>query len=323
MLRNLQQAEIEIIKQVQNDAFADEIEKLHSLAQCVENPHQGNTSHGPTRRVSKSSALHRLDPFLDVNGVLRVGGRIRRGDFSLGVRHPVVLPRKSHVTELLIRHFHERVAHQGRGMTSNEIRASGFWIIGCSSAVSYHISKCLKCRKQRGAVQEQKMADLPVDRMDVSPPFTYSGVDFFGPFYIKEGRKELKRYGVLFTCMSSRAIHLETANSLDTDSFVNSLRRFISIRGPVRQLRCDRGSNFVGAQRELKEALSEMDESQFQMYLRGEGCDYIEFKMNVPSASHMGGVWERQIGSVRSVLSSLMDQAGAQLDDESLRTFYV
>ncbi len=176
--------------------------------------------------------LYRLDPLLDVNVVLRVGGRIRRGDFSLGVRHPVILPRKGHITELLIRHFHERVAHQGRGMT---VPKSGPMVSGLLAAVrlfSYHISRCLKCRRLRGVVQEQKIADLPFDRMDMHPPFTYSGVDFFGPFYIKEGRKDHKRYGVLCTCMASRAINLETANSLDTDSFINYLRRFISFVVP-------------------------------------------------------------------------------------------
>lgn len=92
----------------------------------------------------------------------------------------------------------------------------------------------------------------------------------------------MKRYGVLFTCMSCRAIHLETANSLDTSSFLNALRRFISMMGTVRQLRCDRGTNFVGAKHELLDALTELDEGQTQRYLSKEGCDYIPFKVNVP-----------------------------------------
>ena len=90
------------------------------------------------------------------------------------------------------------------------------------------------------------MADLPADRVEPTPPFTCTGIDFFGPFMIKEGRRELKRYGTLFTCLASRAIHIETANSLDTDSFINALRRFISRWGPVLELRCDNGRNFVG-----------------------------------------------------------------------------
>ena len=164
------------------------------------------------------------------------------------------------------------------------------------------------------------MSDLPEDRLETAPPFTYCAVDYFGPFIVKDGRKELKRYGVLFTCMASRAIHLETSNSLDTDSFINALRRFISRRGPIRQLRSDQGTNFVGARKELAQALSEMDQERIKAKLLEEQCDWFSFKMNVPAASHMGGVWERQIRTVRSVLSSLLNNNGRQLDDESLRT---
>lgn len=129
-------------------------------------------------------------------------------------------------------------------MTTNEIKANGYWIIGCSSAVYSQISKCVKCRRLRACTQVQKMSDLQADRLADEAPFTYSAVDFFGPWYFREGRKELKRYGVLFTCMACRAVHLETAYSLDISSFINSLRRFISIRGLIRLLRCDRGTNF-------------------------------------------------------------------------------
>ena len=164
------------------------------------------------------------------------------------------------------------------------------------------------------------MSDRPKDRLECCPPFTYCAVDYFGPFLIKQSRKSCKRYGVLFTCMSSRAIHLETATSLETDSFLNALRRFLSRRGPVRQLRSDQGTNFVGARREVRDALSEMNNDQVRYELQKARCDWIEFKMNVPGASHMGGVWERQIRTVRSMLSSIVLSNGEQLYDESLRT---
>jgi len=119
--------------------------------------------------------------------------------------------------------------------------------------------------------------------------------------------------------MASRASHVETANTLETDSFINALRRFQAERGPLRQPRSDRGTNFVGAQRELEEALSEMDEDKVRNTLLEENCEWASFK-NPPSASHMGGSWERQISTVRSVLGSLLEEAGHQLDDESFRT---
>ena len=99
---------------------------------------------------------------------------------------------------------------------------------------------------------------------------------------VKEGRKDVKRYGVLFTCMSSRAIHIETANTLETDSFINALRRFQAERGPIRQLRSDQGTNFIGAHRELKEALKEIDRDKVRTSLLKENCEWVDFKLNPP-----------------------------------------
>ena len=237
------------------------------------------------------------------------------------VKFPIILPGKSHIANLIVKHCHEQVNHHGRGMTINEVRSCGYWIVGGSSAVASHISKWVQCRKLRGVAEEQKMADLPLDRSEPAPPFTFSAVDYFGPWLIKEGRREVKRYGVLFTCMASRAVHLESANSLDTSSFINALHCFICRRGPVCQLRSDQGSNFVGAKRELKEAVAEFDDSQIKEELLKNNCDWMTFKMNVPSASHMGGIWECQICTVRSVLSAILEKNVAQLDDESLRTY--
>ena len=214
----------------------------------------------------------------------------------------------------------KKTQRQGYGMTHNEVRQRGYWIIGGTSAVSRFVSKCVMCRRLRLPPQHQKLADLPEDRIEPAAPFTYSAVDYFGPFVVKEGRKDVKRYGVLFTCMSSRAIHIETANTLETDSFINALRRFQAERGPIRQLRSDQGTNFIGAYRELKEALNEIDQDKVRISLLKENCEWVDFKLNPPSASHMGGSWERQIRTVRSVLAPLLEECGSQLNDESFRT---
>ena len=204
--------------------------------------------------LSRTNKLHRLDPFLDDDddGTMQVGGRLTRSSLPYGVKHPVILPRESHITSLFIKYFHEKVKHQGRGMTMNEIRSNGYWIVGCSSVVSAHIFRCVQCRCMRSHTQEQKMADLPEDRVEPSAPFTYCGVDCFGPFHVKESRREHKRYGLLFTCMASRAIHIEMLDDMTTDSFSNALRCFIALRGAVSHIRCDRGSNFVGTHHELQ-----------------------------------------------------------------------
>ena len=132
-------------------------------------------------------------------------------------------------------------------------------------------------------------ADLPKDRVQSAPPFSYCAVDYFGPWYIKEGRRQLKRYGVLFTCLASRAVHLEVANSLTTDSFMNAYRRSVGRRGPVRQIRSDQGANFVGARNKLQQALFDMDHEKLRTQLLKRNCDWVEYKMNFPYSSHLGG----------------------------------
>ena len=317
-VEELKNAEATIIMELQREVFAEEIKVLRSSS-------PGEFKRGEVkdrnREIKKVSQLYRLDPFLDQRGVLRVGGRLRHSSMPDDLKHPIILPRKSNITELVIKYYHNKCNHQGRGMTINELRSSGFWIIGCTSAVSEMIHNCCLCRKTRSDVQNQKMADLPPDRLQDSPPFTYCGVDCFGPWHVKVGRKDIKRYGVLFTCMTSRAIHLEVAHSLEADSFINALRRFICRRGPVRQIRSDQGTNFIGASNELKKALSEMNQQQVATELLKLNCDWVETKFNVPSASHMGGVWERQIKTVRSVLTVLLHKNGGQLNDEGLATF--
>ena len=106
------------------------------------------------------------------------------------------------------------------------------------------------------------MAEFPEVRTKTAPPFTYCGVDCFGPFMVKEGRKEVKRYGLLFTCLCSRDVHIETLDDLSTDAFMNALWVLIAIRGPVRLSRCDQGTNFMGARREFLELMKDMDQEQ-------------------------------------------------------------
>jgi hypothetical protein len=166
------------------------------------------------------------------------------------------------------------------------------------------------------------MSDIPEERTEEPPPFTYVGVDYFGPFIIKERRKELKRWGVIFTCLNSRAIHIETAASLDTSSFINALRRFQGLRGPIRVLRSDQGTNFIGAHNEFKEEWKKLNINNVKEYLASKNCDFdvYEFKPNPPHASNFGGCWERQIRTVRSVLNGLLCTIGHRFDDEGLRT---
>ena len=163
-------------------------------------------------------------------------------------------------------------------MTINEIRNAWYWIINCKSAVRSLIAKCVICRHLRGSICQQKMADLPRERLSQEPPFTYCGIDMFGPILVKEGRKEMKRYGCLFTCLSNRAIHIESTNSLSTNAFIQALRRFVSRRGNVRATRTDNGTNFVGASAELKKAFSEMNHKKINELTLEHGGQWIQRK---------------------------------------------
>ena len=143
------------------------------------------------------------------------------------------------------------------------------------------------CRQQFGAPLNQKMADLPLDPITpAEPPFTNTGVDYFGPILVKQGRCQVKRYGALFMCLASRTVHTEMATSLDTPSFINVLRRFVARRGQVKLIRSDNGTNLVSAHRELWQEWNQEQVEVFLLQKEVTSC------FNAPSASHHGGAWE-------------------------------
>ena len=213
-LEELKGAEKEVIKSVQQRHFKEEIMALHN----------GNS-------LKSSSKIVKLDPFLDQDGILKAGVRIGECAISDEIQHPTLLPKSCKITELIIRWCHDKVAHAGRGININQIRSSGFWMISCNSFVRSVIGKCVRCKQLRGQLQQKKMVDLTKHRMCIEPPFTYCSVDIFGSFVIKDDRKEVKKDGALYTCLSSSAIHIEVVHSLSTDSFILSLRRFIGEEG--------------------------------------------------------------------------------------------
>ncbi len=307
---DIDKAETTILQWLHRSLYGKEVKSLQG-------EYKGEDARGRiASTVHRSSSLASLDPYFD-NGILRVGGRLRRARMEYNMQHPIILPRKSHISQLIIRHMHVKLAHAGRNHVLSALREK-FWIIGGNAAVRSVLASCVICRRLRGLQQEQKMSDLPSCHLDDSmPPFTYTGVDYFGPFLVKDGRKEVKRYGVIFTCLMSRAVHLEISNTLDTDSFINALRRFIVRRGNVKEMHSDNGTNFVGANRELKASFNDMDQGKIQSYLKRLE---IQWTFNPPSASHMGRTWERCIRSVRKILSGLLHEHGSHLNTDSLAT---
>ena len=166
-------------------------------------------------------------------------------------------------------------------MTINGIRNGGYWIINCNSTDKSMIAKCIICRHLGGSICQQKMVDWPRERLSQEPPFAYCGIDMFGPILVKEGRKEMKRYGCFFTCLSSRATHTESTNSLSTDTFIQALQRFVSKRGNVPLIKTDNGTNFVGASVELNKAFSEMNHKKIHEFMLEHGGQWIWQKKNI------------------------------------------
>ena len=300
------EAEREILRLVQIESYRDELTR-------VKHSEQSNGQRKP-KLIKKSSPIYELDPNL-VNDLLCVGGRLQQAPIENEAKHPIILPKKHHVVQLLVRHFHDLSGHSGIEHTLSLTRRR-YWIVKGRSSVRSIVNLCFDCKRRHAPVQQQKMSELPVDRVTPSqPPFTCVGVDCFGPFVVRRGRSEVKRYGVLFTCLAIRAVHVEVVHSLDTGLFINALRRFIARRGQPKEIRSDNGSNFVGGERELREAIAGWNQDQVHQFLLQKS---IKWTFNPPASSHFGGVWERCIRTVRKVLNALLKEQ--ILNNEGLTT---
>ena len=295
----LADAEKCIVSYVQKQAYQKELRDLQS-----------------GKAVSHSSSLRPLRPVLQ-DGILRVGGRLNYAAISDEAMNPTLLPNSHHVSELIVRHAHQtQTAHSGKEYVLAAVRER-YWIPRTRPLINRVLRSCITCRRLHGRLATQQMAPLPVDRVTPDkPPFNYTGLDVFGTFYVKRGRSQEKRYGCIFTCFTTRAIHIEKLASLDSDSFVNALVRFTARRGNPERIYSDNGTNFVGANKEIGEAINHWNSTMQEHLL----MKHIEWRFNPPSSSHMGGVWERQIRTVRKVMNVLLQNQ--VLDDERLDTLF-
>ena len=213
----IRDAEEVIIKYVQHQSFKEDMQTLSRVTEETQDKKIA---------VKKCSNICKLDPFVE-NGFIRIGGRLHNAPIKIDARHPIILPKKHHVVNLIIDYYHRASGHSGVEYTLPILR-QGYWIISVRSIVRSTINKCFNCRRCQAPVMQQKMASLPEDRITPSkPPFSYVGVDCFGPFLVHRGRATAKRYGVLFTCLAICAVHIEVVHSMDTESFINALCHFI------------------------------------------------------------------------------------------------
>lgn len=204
-------------------------------------------------------------------------------------KHPMILPKHHHASQLIVRHFHEFAALSGREQTLCELKRM-FWIIGGRRLVKKIIRSCIKYRRMNAKPMEQFMGSLPGARLEAyHSPFTFTGVDLFGPLTVKWGR------------LTTRAVHLEVTPSLETDDFIMVLHQFISRRGAPKEICSDRGTNFEGANRELKEAIAHWNEETIERQLQQKGIKWV---FQPPAAPHMSGIWERLVQITKKHLKS-------------------
>ena len=229
--------------------------------------------------------------------------RLNNASVSDQVKHPVIVPGTSHVSTLIVRDYHQSSCHSGKEHTLSLIREK-FWIVKARVLVRQVINKCFICKRRQAVFGEQQMSDLPEDRVTPGkPPFTFVGVDCFGPLYVKQGRSQVKRYGCLFTCLVTRAVHIEVLHSMDTDSFIDALSRFINRRGRPEVIRSDNGTNFRGSQRELSEELMKWNEAKIEDCLRKQEIKrVVQYTQSVTDRQNSFVVLTQEVDFEKSVM---------------------
>nr|XP_026695063.1 uncharacterized protein LOC101242224 [Ciona intestinalis] len=236
MVDELRQSGFDVVKLVQWEMFPEIVNGLEDRSSCRE-----ALRYKAIKCIkSPSLSLQRLQPIL-VNGILRVGGRLLEAGLEEDSRHPMILPSHHHVTDLIIQYYHVKAGHCGTQYVLGLVREM-YWIVHGHSAVRRYLKECRPCRRWKAKVGEQVMAPLPKCRVVAgNAPFTATGVDYMGPLLVKVGRSHVQRYACVFTCMATRAVHLEVAISLETSAFLNALSRFLHRRGSTancRMIRC-------------------------------------------------------------------------------------
>ena len=275
----LNAAKLALSKRCQQETFHDAYEKI---------------SKG--QPLSASDQLNKLLPFLDKNGLLRLQGRLQHSKSCYEIKHPTLLSANHYVVIKLIEDAHRAIFHEGTEYVRSGLRQE-YWIIGLRNALRSVKAKCAKCRKQRAGGSQPFIADLPRERMQERvSTFSNTGVNYFGPFEVKFMRKTMKRWCCLFTCLTTRVVHIEVVPSLEAETCLTAITRFIARRGKPATILSNNGTNFVGAAKEMRDCINAWNLSEIEMSLPQKD---IKWKFNPPGAPHFGGIWERLVRSCK------------------------
>lgn len=256
------------------------------------------------KSIDNGSPIRDCSPYLDEFGILRVKGRIDSATaVTADAKRPIILPKNNPITKLIVLCYHVRFKHHNHESVVNELRQR-FYIPQIRTVVKGVRWNCKLCALRRCKPQPTQIADLPALRFEtVIRPFTYTGVDYFGPLKVKVGRQINKRWGVIYTCLTIRAVWLDVVPSYDTQACIFSIRDFINRKGVIQEFYSDNGTYFKGADNELTREMQKIDVQRLSDEFTS--C-YTKWYFNPPEASHMGGMWERLIKSVKSSLYESM-----------------
>ncbi|XP_055589653.1 uncharacterized protein LOC129741866 [Uranotaenia lowii] len=296
----LRDAEYAIIRRIQLETFPEEWKCL------VEG-----------KDIHRSSPLRWFAPRISAENLIRVGGRLGKSEESEDTKHPIVLPAKHPFTVLLYEYYHQKLMHAGSQLLLSSVRLK-YWPLGGRNVTRQIIHNCKQCFRAKPSPIQQFMGELPLARVTRSRPFSKTGVDYFGPVYVRLAprRPAVKAYVAVFICLCTKAVHLELVSDLSTDRFLQALRRFIGRRGYCSDIYSDNGTNFVGARYFLQELLIHFRNSQHQEKVAKE-CAYnhIQWHFIPPAAPHFGGLWEAAVRSAKKHLLKVLGENAVSFED--------
>ena len=204
---------------------------------------------------------------------------------------------------LMLKQAHADNNHEGTEYVRSVLQQE-YWIMGLRNALRSIKHQCIQCRKVSAQPLQPQMADFPKERLTgTNHPFQNTGIDYFGPFEVKFLRKTVKYWCCLFTCLTTRAVHIEVVDGLETDACMMAITRFMARRGRPHMFISDNGTNFVGSAREFRELAIEWNQSAIHDQLAHQR---IVWKFNPPGAPHFGGVWERLVRSCKKAMYSIL-----------------
>ncbi|XP_045498045.1 uncharacterized protein LOC123696083 isoform X2 [Colias croceus] len=285
-------SENKLLAALQNKYFAEEYSNILNNKSC-------------------SQAFNRLRPFIR-NGLILVGGRLSNSALEYAHKHPVILPRNDHIVNMIIDYYHIKYMHAGPELLMSLLRQK-YWILSARRIVRQRIHSCNTCFRMKPRPTYPLMADLPECRTrQAVKAFSVTASDYAGPIAYtpvrRRGVHSEKAYLCIFTCLTTRAVHIEVATDLSTPSFLAALKRFLSRRGPVDTMYTDNGTNYKGADSYLRDLYKFLN-NEYRSNLEHEFAESrINWKFICPNSPHFGGAWESMVKVIKTHLFRVIGQ---------------